>query len=361
MTAALSVLDFVPVIEGGSGADAISATIDLAQNTESWGYRRYWLGEHHLTEGSAGSAPFVLASTIAERTRTIRVGTAAVVTTMNDPVRVAESAGTVAAIHPGRFDLGIARGHVAGPASTPAQVGIDRTVDGIAFPVPRKATAAQRLPRYAHELHDRIQREPADLESEVTDVLAYLSPPTSTSVQVLPAAGADLEVWIHGTNPGRTPRLSGALGLPFGANYHFAGAGLLDSIAEYRAHFVPGHRAEPYVAVSVDAVVADTESLAAELADANRIRALHNRRGAGVAQLPSPRTVAAHSWTPELLELTADRAAISLTGTAPHVADTLKRLEKLTGADEFVVNTTAFSHQHRLDSYRLLAQAWALF
>lgn len=361
---ALNVLDFAPIAEGSTAAEAIGCTLDLAVHAEQFGYRRYWLGEHHLTQGSAGSAPFVLAAAVASRTDTIRVGTAAVVATVNDPVRVAEAVGTLDALYPARIDLGVARGHVGSvesavpPVASPVS---DRVENGLTFPSVRTPLESERRARYADQLHRSIQRCPESFDSETDALLRYLNlQPRSQvdDVEVQPAAGPGVEVWIHGTNPGATPKLAGRLGLPFGANYHFAGGGLLAAIADYRSAFRPGILPLPYVAVSVDVIVAATDAEAEALAEANRYRAWRNKTGVGVACLPSRQTIAAHQWTPRQLELTADRAAISLVGTADHVADLLRRLAALTGADEFAIVTTTFEHHERIESYRRLAKAW---
>src|SRR4051812_29764267 len=105
----LSVLDLSPVVSGHTAADALRNTIDLARQTERFGYHRYWVAEHHLVPGVASAAPSVLIALIASATRKIRVGSGAVLLGYCSPLSVAEQFGTIAQLHPHRIDLGLGR------------------------------------------------------------------------------------------------------------------------------------------------------------------------------------------------------------------------------------------------------------
>ena len=142
----LSVLDLSPVPPGGTGADAFRNSVALARAAEDAGYARYWVAEHHLTPGVASASTPVLAALIAGATRSIRVGSGAVQMPMTPPLQVAEQFGTVAAIHPGRVDLGLGRfdihkileddqrpGEAAGEGPPPPP---SRWVDGLLLPSP---------------------------------------------------------------------------------------------------------------------------------------------------------------------------------------------------------------------------------
>jgi len=121
----LSVLDLSPIIHGGDAAAALRNTVDLAQHTEKWGYRRYWLAEHHNMPGIASAATSIVIGHVAGATNTIRVGAGGIMLPNHSPLIIAEQFGTLATLYPGRIDLGVGRGtrhrsaHHACPASQP--------------------------------------------------------------------------------------------------------------------------------------------------------------------------------------------------------------------------------------------------
>ncbi len=134
----LSVLDLSPFGTGQTAADGLRASIELAQAAERLGYRRYWVTEHHFNPGIAGAAPHVLLASVAAATRSIRIGTAATIIGNYSPAQVAEAAGVVAQLHPGRFDLGIGRsGSRSAAATAVPAAGPDRVVDGLLLPASR--------------------------------------------------------------------------------------------------------------------------------------------------------------------------------------------------------------------------------
>ena len=105
----LSVLDQSPIAEGGTGAQALKNTIDLAQLAEELGYRRYWLAEHHGTPMLACAAPEILVTAVAAATSRIRVGTGGVMLSHYSPFKVAEVFSVIAGLHGKRIDLGVGR------------------------------------------------------------------------------------------------------------------------------------------------------------------------------------------------------------------------------------------------------------
>src|SRR6202162_5362868 len=104
-----SVLDLSPIVQGGSAAQAFRNTLDLARHAEKWGYRRYWLAEHHNMPGIASSATAVVIAHLAAGTSTIRVGSGGVMLPNHAPLVIAEQFGTLASLFPGRIDLGLGR------------------------------------------------------------------------------------------------------------------------------------------------------------------------------------------------------------------------------------------------------------
>ncbi len=271
----LSVLDLSPVSAGQTPGEALRSTLDLAAAAEASGYSRYWLAEHHLNTGVAGSAPHILAGLVASATKTIRVGTAATLLGNYKPLQIAESIGTLAAVFPDRLDLGFGR---SGPPKSPSEPapGVvpaadvaaagDRVIDGLLIPPsPRPIFGAVLPPRkfrlQGGELLGRVPGDTDNFETDVQDIIGFFTGDYRTKhgeeVTATPALGQAPQFWIHGSTAGPSARLAGKLGLPFGANYHVAPAGVLDAIAEYRSHFEPSAALqEPQVIVSADVLVA---------------------------------------------------------------------------------------------------------
>lgn len=366
MPTPLSVLDLSPFGEGATPADGLRASIDLARRAEQLGYARYWLAEHHLNPGVAGAAPHVLLASIADATSTIRIGTAATIIGNYSALQVVEAAGVVSALHPGRFDIGIGRSGSTSSSQTPpppSELG-DRTVDGLLLPAPRpfpfdaaRFVAQSRL----------LGRTPGDadrFEQDVHDVLALIAgtytAPEGVPIHATPAEGQDIEVWLHGSTAGPSADLAGRLGLPFGANYHVAPTFVLDAVEAYRRAFRPGARTEPYVTVSVDVLVADTEAEARRLA-AGYPRWVHSiRAGDGAIPYPEPTEALRHPLSPAELDLVGDRLSTQFVGSAEQVAERLEALRRVTDADELLVTTIAHDPADRERSYELLADVWGL-
>ncbi|ACL38292.1 Luciferase-like monooxygenase [Pseudarthrobacter chlorophenolicus A6] len=439
----LSVLDLSPAPAGQSAGDALRNSIDLAVAAEDLGYRRFWLAEHHLNPGVAGSAPHVLSALVAAATRTIRVGTAATILGNYRPLQVAENIGTLAAVYPDRLDLGFGRSgqpsapvadstdagrttaepaanahgsgaggagaiaagasgaaHSAGSAGSgsagagsagagsagsgsagsgsagadvPEQPGEGaRVVDGLLVPAARRLFNSV-LPRKFRLQAELLGREPGDadnFESEVQDVIGFFTGRYRTrhgeEITVTPARGTAPQFWIHGSTAGPSARLAGKLGLPFGANYHVSPATVLDSVAEYRAHFKPSAAlAEPYVTVSADVLVADDKESARTLG-AGYASWVHSiRTGHGAIPYPAPRDggrLDAQATAPETgaPDLIRDRVETRFVGGPAQVADQLRALQHATGAQELLITSIAHSQRHRVRSYELLAAEWGL-
>ena len=175
MTTPLALLDLSPFGEGQTPADGLRASIALAQHAERLGYARYWVAEHHLNPGVAGSAPHVLLAAIAAATSRIRVGTAATIIGNYSALQVVEAAGVVAALHPGRFDLGIGRSGATSSAQTPPpSQPEDRVVDGLLLPASRPfAFDAARFTAQARLL-GRTLGDADRFEQDVRDILALI-------------------------------------------------------------------------------------------------------------------------------------------------------------------------------------------
>ena len=366
MTIPLAILDLSPFGQGQTPADGLRASIALARRAEQLGYARYWLAEHHLNPGVAGAAPHVLLAAIAAATSSIRIGTAATIIGNSTPLQVVEAAGVVAALHPGRFDLGIGRSGATSSAQTPVFPSRpeDREVDGLLLPASRPvAFDAARFAAQARLL-GRTQGDADRFEQDVLDILDLISgthrAPEGVPIHATPAEGQDIDVWIHGSTAGASAALAGRLGLPFGANYHVAPSFVLDAVAAYREAFRPGVRARPYVTVSVDVLVAETDAEAHRLAG-GYARWVHSiRAGDGAIPYPTPVDAIANPLDADELEVVRDRLATRFVGTPDAVAERLDVLQRATDADELLVTTITHDPRDRERSSELLAGAWGL-
>ena len=177
----ISVLDLSLITEGGDAATALSNTRDLAQHAEAWGYRRYWVAEHHNMPGIASAATAVVIGHVASGTSTIRVGAGGIMLPNHAPLVIAEQFGTLASLYPGRIDLGIGR-----------------------------APGTDRMTAYA--LRRNLSGDVDDFPRDVLELQHYFRPPhLGQQVQAVPGAGLHVPIWILGsvsTAPSSLPRLA---------------------------------------------------------------------------------------------------------------------------------------------------------
>jgi alkanesulfonate monooxygenase SsuD/methylene tetrahydromethanopterin reductase-like flavin-dependent oxidoreductase (luciferase family) len=369
----LAVLDLVPISSGSTARQALHNSIDLARQTERFGYSRYWFAEHHLNPGVAGTSPAVVLALTAAATSRIRLGAGAVQLGHRTALATVEEFGLLDALHPGRFDLGLGRsgGRPATPVREPALVGGTAVVDGYTsngLRIPAKFDFRQLLgsPRFA--LHKKLLQQPnaeaQDYAEQIDDILALIAGSYRTAdgveAHVVPGEGADLQVWILGSSGGTSAEVAGANGLRFAANYHVSPATVVEAAEGYRAAFRPSAVLEhPYVSVSADVVVAEDEATARELATGYGLWVRSIRSGEGAIQFPTPDEARAHVWSEQDRALVQDRVETQFAGSPHQVADQLEILRDATGADELVVTTITHGHADRVASYRLLAEEWA--
>ena len=374
----LSVLDLAPVSDGSTVGRALRNTIDLAQRTEQFGYHRYWVAEHHFSPGVASSSPAVLVGLIASATTRIRVGSGAVLAGNTTASAVLEQFATVEAVHPGRIDLGLGRtgqrraevlaaaGAGGDPARGPAKAAPqERVVNGLLLPAP--ADISHLLTSSRARFHDRLLRQEGaqspPFAAQVDDILAFIAGTYRTEdgqpVHLVPGEGSGVALWLLGSSGGESAQLAGALGLPFAANYHVAPSAVIDAVEAYRAAFVPSAALPgPYVVVSADVVVAETDGRATELASpyATWVRSI--RSGAGAIPYPSPNQVTTSEWTDDDRAMVDDRVRTQFVGSPRRVADKLRVLQEATGADELLVTSVTHDHTDRIRSHELLAAEW---
>lgn len=371
----LSILDLSPIPAGSSPAQALRNTVDLAQRAEAAGYARYWLAEHHLATGVAGISPALLIQLVAAATDRIRVGAGAVQLGHRTPLSVVEEFGLLDALFPGRIDLGLGRSGFRlpgknGAAPTPKRpvpqdTADRRTPEGLLLPKPydfSRLIDSPLLTRYVR-LVQFPGAELPEYREQVDQIQALIRgdyrTPEGLEAHALPGEGADLQLWILGSSAGASAEAAGALGLPFGANYHVAPAAVLEAVQAYRKAFVPSAVLDvPHVLVSADVVVAEDDATARHLASPYGLWVHSIRSGRGAIPFPTPEDAAAHAWTEDERALVEDRIHTQFTGSPQTVVGQLKVLQQATGADELLVTTITHDHQDRVRSLELLAEAW---
>jgi alkanesulfonate monooxygenase SsuD/methylene tetrahydromethanopterin reductase-like flavin-dependent oxidoreductase (luciferase family) len=368
----LGVLDLVPVSSGGTAAQALRNSMDLAQIAERSGYARYWFAEHHLNPGVAGTSPAVVLALTAAATSTIRIGSGAVQMGHRTALATVEEFGLIDALHPGRLDLGLGRSGGGPPrrSAEPRPGASSRVVNG------RSPNGLRIPPRFSSEhLLDsprfRLNRtllqlpgaRPQDYAEQVADILALLRGTYRTEdgieAHAVPGENADVQVWVLGSSGGQSAQVAAANGLRFAANYHVSPGTVLEAADGYRAAFRPcAGLSHPYVAVSADVVVAADEAAARELAAGYGLWVRGIRTGDGAIAFPTPAQAREHTWTEADRALVADRVDTQFVGSAEHVADQLEQLQEATEADELIITTITHDHADRVRSYELLASEW---
>ena len=370
MNVPLSILDLAPISAGSDAATALRNTVDLAQHAEQWGYRRYWIAEHHFV-AVASSSPAVLVGQIAAATQRIRVGSAAVQLGHTTAVAVVESFGMLDAFHPGRIDLGVGRSGQRRREAAKQPTGEKpkpprewREIDGVVVPPPFDISALMRNPRLKARMSVLQQPEAVspDFDDQVGDILAMLAgtyAPDGVESHVVPGERAPLSPWVFGSSKGQSAQVAGARGLPFVASYHITPATALEAIDAYRAAFQPSETLrEPYVVVSADIVVADDTDTARQLASSYGHWVYSIRAGDGAVPYPDPGSCS--PLTAEQLALVEDRTATQFVGDPDEVAHRMEALQRLTTADELVVTSVTHLQCDRLRSHELIAKRWGL-
>src|ERR1700760_158416 len=226
----LSVLDLAFVPQGGTPADALRNSLDLARHVERLGYHRYWLAEHHNMTGIASAATSVVIGHVAGGTSTIRVGSGGVMLPNHSPLVIAEQFGTLASLYPNRIDLGL--GRAPGTDMLTAQ--------------------ALRRDHFASADHF-----PADVQ----ELQAYLEPlHPGQKIQAVPGAGTQIPIWLLGSSL-FSAQLAALLGLPFAFASHFAPGALIQALEVYRRKFQPSRQLEqPYTMIGVNVFAAETDA-----------------------------------------------------------------------------------------------------
>ena len=320
----LSVLDLSPITEGGTAAQALANTLDLARNADRLGYRRYWVAEHHNSPGIASAATSVVIAHIAAGTSTIRVGAGGIMLPNHAPLVIAEQFGTLAALHPGRIDLGLGRAP-----------GTDMET----------ARALRR------NLNAGVDSFPQD----VVELIGYFhAAEPSQRIRAVPGEGEDVQVWILGSST-YGAQLAARLGLPYAFASHFAPAEMEHAIHIYRSRFQPSERlAKPRLMLGLNVFAADTDA-EAQLLFSSLQQAFVNLRTGRPGKLPAPVENYEATLDPMAKGMLANALSCSIVGSPQTVRGGLDAFVRRTGADELIVTAQIFDHAARKKSFSILA------
>lgn len=324
---AFSVLDLAPVTEGSTPAEALRNSLDLARHVENFGYRRFWVAEHHNMINVASAATAVIIGYIAQGTSSIRVGSGGIMLPNHSPLIVSEQFGTLAALYPGRIDLGLGRAPGTDPV-TAREIRSDRM------------TAVQDFP------------------GEIRKLQRYFSEDNQRGVvRSILAEGADVPFWILGSSTD-SAYLAAEMGLPYAFASHFAPARLLAAIDIYRQNFkASAQLAEPYVMIGANVVACETD--AGAFKQATTMQQLFLGVITGNRQLVQPPVEQLPGNWPQYRAAVEQMTACSLIGGKRKIEADLNELLELTKADEIMVASHIFDHQTRIDSFRIFAEVCA--
>ncbi|MBR0667497.1 LLM class flavin-dependent oxidoreductase [Roseomonas hellenica] len=322
----LSVLDLSPVPDGSDAGQALRNSLDLARHAEALGYARYWMAEHHNMPGIASAATAVALAHVAAGTSRIRIGAGGVMLPNHAPLLIAEQFGTLAALHPGRVDLGLGR-----------------------------APGSDQIT--ARAMRRNLAGDADDFPRDVMELMAYFRPvQPGQAVQAVPGAGLAVPVWILGSSTFGA-QLAAALGLPYAFASHFAPAQMAEAVQVYRAQFRPSEQlAAPHVMLGVNIFAAETDAEARFLFSSLQ-QAFINLRTGRPGKLPPPAPDFDAGLDPYARAMLDNALSCSIVGGPETVRSGLKDFIARTGADELMVTAQIFDHTARRRSFAILAEA----
>lgn len=321
----LSILDLVRITEETDARGALDNARDLAAHAEGWGYRRYWVAEHHNMPSIASAATAVVIGHIAAGTRHIRVGAGGIMLPNHAPFVIAEQFGTLAHLFPGRIDLGVGRA----PGTDQVTLRALRC----------NPAAAEHFPQ------------------DVLELQALLAPvQPGQNIQAVPAAGTEVPLWILGSST-YGAMLAAELGLPYAFASHFAPRHLLQALDLYRSRFKPSAQLDrPHAMVGVNVIAADTEREARRLATTQQMSFTGLFRGRRGLSKPPIDDIESY-WSPMEKAQVLQMMERTIVGTPDRVRAGLDALVAQTGADELILVSDIYHHDARLHSVRLIAEA----
>lgn len=323
----LGVLDLVPRLNGATAEQALQQSVRLAQHAEAWGYSRYWTSEHHDMDELASASPEVLLAHIGARTNTIQLGSGAVLLPHYSPLKVAESFRLLAALYPGRIELGLGRAPGGGPHATMALSG--NYLQHVSK-LPESLAALTELleDRYTYEEH----------------------PVTARPIPELP-----LSLWMLGTNV-KSAEFAARFGMGYVFGQFMSDADGTEAVQCYREGFIPSaNRKEPEVMVAVSVLCAETqeEALSSSREMAEKRRAVGKEIPTQSDNINTSTSASANADT----DANENEVQRHYAGTPEQVWNQLQQVCQRLNTDRLLVVTTGPDYERRLASYKLLANA----
>lgn len=317
----LSLLDLVPVTEGGTVSEALARAADLAAHAERLGYARYWTAEHHGMPGIASAATSVVLAHVGGATSTIRIGAGGIMLPNHAPLAIAEQFGTLDALFPGRIDLGLGRAP-----------GSDQ--------------------RVAHAMRRTLASGVDHFPQDVLELQAYFAGDERLGFQATPGAGAHPELWILGSSL-YGAQLAAHLGLPYAFASHFAPDLLDEALAVYRRDFRPSDQLrEPYAMAGFNIFAADSRDEAELLATSTMQSVVALRTGAP-GRLKPPVAGYRESLPMQAQAMVAGFLRASAIGTQEDVESGLGDFVRRTRVDEVIVSGMIYDHEARKRSLEI--------
>lgn len=320
-----SVLDLATVLDGYTAADTFQTSLEIAQQSENLGYKRYWFAEHHNMAGVASSATAVLIGFIAGGTKTIRVGSGGIMLPNHAPLIVAEQFGTLASLYPNRIDLGL--GRAPGTDQVTAMA-----IRGENF------NAAHHFPGDVAKLQQLFSAD-----NHVSNVRA------------IPGEGLDIPIWILGSSTD-SARLAAEKGLPYAFASHFAPAYFEQAISIYRNNFKPSpFLREPYVMACVNVVAADTDEKAEVLSSSVKRMFLGVITGKRSKLQPPVENINAY-WNQMEKEAVEQMLYYSFIGSSQTIKSNLEAFVLKYGVNEIMSTSHIYDQPAKLHSNKLFAE-----
>ena len=324
MTIPLSVLDLAPIAEGSDAGTALNNARDLARSAERLGFNRFWMAEHHSMPGIASAATAVALAHVAGGTKTIRIGAGGIMLPNHSPLQVAEQFGTLAALFPGRIDLGLGR-------------------------APGTDQAA------AYAMRRNMSADVGQFPRDVVELQSYFRPAEpGQRVIAVPGEGLDVPLWILGSSTFGA-ELAAELGLPYAFASHFAPQQMMEAVALYRARFKPSAQlAAPYVMLGFNVFAADSDE-EGELLATSLMQAFVALRSGNPGKLKPPLAGYADTLPLEFRAMLRSVLSSAAIGAPTTVKAATEAFVERTGADELMITSQVFDHHARVRSYELLA------
>lgn len=323
---AYSLLDLVPIVEGGNARQSFANAADLARHAEAEGFSRYWVAEHHGMPGIASAATAVVIAHVGAATSTIRVGAGGIMLPNHAPLVIAEQFGTLDALFPGRIDLGL--GRAPGSDQKVARA-LRRTLDSSADAFPQ----------------------------DVVELQSYFADDGQTGIHAVPGGGARPELWILGSSL-YGAQLAAALGLPYAFASHFAPGALDEALDVYRRHFRPSAVLDkPHAMAGFNVFAAESDEEAELLATSMQQTFVALRTTGTGIRMPPPVKGYLETIPPQARAMLDQVLSCTAIGGPEKVRAGLAGFIARTGVDEVMLVSSIFDHAARKRSLSIAAEA----